>query len=65
MGCNCGKNKKPLGTKAPTPPPDPKGSTKTTQTFALDTPDGATQTFGSRLEAEAARVRAGRVGTIR
>lgn len=29
------------------------------QSFALDTTDGRTQTFGSKLEADAARVRAG------
>lgn len=35
-----------------------------TQTFTLTTPDRRTQTFGSRLEAEAARVRSGGTGTI-
>jgi hypothetical protein len=34
------------------------------ETFSLMTPDRRVQTFGSRLEAEAARVRAGGVGTI-
>lgn len=40
-------------------------STGTTQKFALVSPTGATQTFGSRLEADAARVRAGYRGTVR
>lgn len=72
MGCNCNK-RKPVGprtsnqnlvddpTKArmrqparPTPPPSGE-----TQTFTLSTSDGRTQTFGSRLEAEAERIRRG------
>lgn len=54
MGCNCGKRR---GTKR-----DSSGSDKTqgsTQTFTLVTNDGRTQTFGTRLEAKAAKIRAG------
>lgn len=76
MGCNCNKKVKPLGTsgaqKSNTSPPTtaklkrtstppPQG---TTQSFTLQARDGSTATFGSRLEAEAARVRAGG-GSIR
>jgi hypothetical protein len=51
----------------PPPPRKPRATTPgslgavrgTTQSFALVTTDGRTQSFGSRLEAEAARVRAG------
>lgn len=72
MGCNCKDRTKPLGPnktvtpaattrkmKSATPPPLGKK-----QSFTLETRDGKTQTFGSRLESEAARVRAGG-GTIR
>lgn len=37
----------------------------TAQEFALVSPTGGTRTFGSRLEADAARVRAGYRGTVR
>ena len=50
--CGCSK-------KVPPPPPPP------TQSFTLTLPDRRAQTFGSRLEAEAARVRAGGTGQIR
>lgn len=52
MGCNCGKNKKtrPFGMGTTT--------TKREETFTLRTSTG-TQSFGSRLEAEAAKRRAG------
>lgn len=33
--------------------------TAVSQSFALDTTDGRTQTFGSKLEADAARIRSG------
>lgn len=58
--CNCGKR-----TPRTPPPPPPTGTAADkTQTFTLTTPDRRTQTFGSRLEATAARVRAGGVGQI-
>lgn len=54
-GCNCRGRSKPtgMGTK-----PAPR-----TQKFILQTKDGKTQSFGSQLEAQAARIRAGG-GTI-
>lgn len=58
MACNCGKRKG-TGTKT-----TGKG-TKKIEEFVLQTEDGRTQTFGSRLEAVAARERAGGTGTIR
>ena len=69
MGCNCGKTKRPAGmrkgNKKDTPNyPVPAKATGQRQSFRLTTTDGKTQTFGSRLEASAARVRAGG-GTIR
>lgn len=36
----------------------------TTQSFSLVTPDGGRRSFGSRLEADAARVRAGYRGQV-
>lgn len=76
MGCSrCRKTTPPLGSKTPTPPPEPprppsgavtKPTTAkmpTSQTFTLQTIDGRTMTFGSRLEAEATRIRSGG-GTI-
>jgi hypothetical protein len=42
-----------------------RSGTGATQTFAYEPPTGRTQTYGSRLEAEAARVRAGYVGRVR
>lgn len=56
MACNCGKRKG--GTKS-----TGKG-TKKVEEFVLQT-GGSTQTFGSRLEAQAANQRAGGTGTIR
>lgn len=62
--CNCGK-------KTPPPPPPPPPTTPAqdqlasrAQTFSYQPPSGKIQTFGSRLEADAARVRAGRVGRV-
>lgn len=53
MGCNCGKkNSRSTKTKGGTP------------TFRLQLPDGRSLDFGSRLEAEAQRVRLGYVGRI-
>lgn len=56
MACNCGKRKG-SGTKSG------KG-TKKAEAFVLQN-GGSTQTFGSRLEAQAANQRAGGTGTIR
>lgn len=57
MACNCGKRK---GTGAKT---SGKG-TKKVEEYVLQN-GGSTQTFGSRLEAQAANQRAGGTGTIR
>mgnify|MGYP000911934271 CR=1 FL=1 len=57
--CNCGK------TQPPPPPPPPTETAAKTQSFSFIPPSGRTQVFGSRLEAEAARIRAGGAGTIR
>ncbi len=55
MGCNCGKKRqKPADTKS-----------GQTESFALIMPDGQSFVFGSLLEAEAARIRAGRRGHVR
>jgi hypothetical protein len=70
MGCNCGKNKRqPTGAATtaaapPTPPPapTPPPTTGRTQRFTLTSGSGRTQSFGSKLEADAARVRSG--GTL-
>lgn len=48
MPCNCGKKKPPVGS--------PKPSSSATQEFSLNM-NGSTQTFGSKLERDAALVR--------
>jgi len=65
--CNCGKNRvKPLGpSKAQKASGTPKKGNPVqpakgrTQSFTLQARDGSTTVYGSRLEAEAARVRRG------
>lgn len=65
MGCNCGKMTVPAGFGRPVPSTDAPGPAtdddagKGRQRFTLRTSSGRTQVFASRLEAEAARVRAG------
>jgi hypothetical protein len=59
MGCNCGKRA--------TPPPAETvvaSGQLASQSFSFTPPSGPRQVFGSRLEAEAARVRAGGAGSI-
>lgn len=57
-GCGCGGAKgSSKGTKR-----EPQQGQE--QAFRLTLPDGSTSVYGSRLEADAARVRSGRVGTI-
>lgn len=67
MGCNCGKKRQPLGMTNGKGQKGTEGTAKQTgqtQRFVLTETSGKTQTFGSRLEAEAARIRKGRAGTI-
>jgi hypothetical protein len=66
LGCNCGKNRRqPTGSTAaaapPTPPPAPPPPPPTgrTQRFTLTFTSGKTATYGSKLEADAARARSG------
>ena len=72
MGCNCNKKVQPTGFAVPsTATQDAQRAAaeaaaiqaNTTQSFTLRTSDGRTQSFGSRLEANAAMIRAGG-GTI-
>ena len=49
---------------APRVSQNPSSGDGVVQSFTLMTPDSRSQVFGSRLEAEAARVRAGNVGRI-
>lgn len=61
MGCNCGKKQRPR----PAPAPQQEQGSGVQQTYALEMPDGSVSSYGSRLEAEAARVRAGGRGSVR
>lgn len=58
MGCGCGKGSS-TGDKR-----EPKQGGQQQQQFVLTVPSGETMVFGSRLEAEAMRVRMGRKGSI-
>ena len=59
MGCNCNKPK-------PKPRPRPRPSSGRAATGKWQLVDGGSvQTFGSKLEAEAERVRRGRRGVVR
>lgn len=57
--CNCGKN------RAAQSRPYSGGATTSTQQFSLVNRDGSTQSFGSRLEADAANARAGYTGIVK
>jgi hypothetical protein len=59
MGCGCNK-----GSSKDTTPKTEEQSGKTQQSFRLELPTGQSLTYGSRLEAEAARVRSGGGGTV-
>lgn len=74
MGCNCGKNTPPAGSQPPeqqaaTAPVSEAARAKAgvsvpatpvqQQSFAFTGRNGKTQTFGSKLEADAERVRSG------
>lgn len=69
MGCSCGKKKGSqtlpagFGKQAPVEELVPKKGSGAKQKFTLQTSSGKTAQFGSKLEAQAARVRAGG-GTI-
>ena len=70
MPCNCNKRgaARPRTFRPQNPPKTeqkPKDEKGTTQNFSLVQRDGSQETFGSRLEAEAARVRRGYRGEIR
>lgn len=70
MPCNCGKKKvAPTGSTQTAAVSDASSaqagtSTPVRQSYTLTTTSGRTQTFGSKLEAEAARRRSGG-GTVR
>ena len=69
MGCGCGKSKPPAGMTTRVGTESTTTGTETTkqgltQSFRLTMPDGSQEFYGSRLEAEAQRVRSGGVGTI-
>lgn len=63
--CNCGKRR-----PVPPPPPPPPSEALTAsggpvvQQFVLRTPGERDKVFGSRLEADAVRVREGRGGRV-
>jgi hypothetical protein len=69
MACGCQKPKQsPYGTvppRDPEPAPEPPKDAGRTQSFKLDMDSGRSLRFGSKLEAEAARVRNGGRGTVR
>lgn len=73
MACNCRKTTRPLGAKvqqasgstmphnaATTPTTPPSQPTGNTQSFTMTDPTGRVQSFGSKLELDAAKVRASR-----
>lgn len=64
MACNCSKSRKPAGARKPPATGSGSASSGDKQTFVLEHTSGRAESFGSRLEAAAARVRAGE-GTIR
>lgn len=65
MGCNCGKKRQAQQqAQQSSSAPQSSGQPTTTQSFRLDLEGGRTLMFGSRLEAEAAKVRLGRRGTV-
>lgn len=64
MGCGCRKKTAPLGPSKKTETASKKGNPVKpakgrTQSFTLQARDGSLTVYGSRLEAEAARVRKG------
>lgn len=64
--CNCGGKKVKQGPGiAGAPVPAPAPTSGNTQQFALTSPGGRVQRFGSRLEADATNARQGGAGTVR
>jgi hypothetical protein len=59
MACNCGKNRQQAAQ------PRRAVASGSTQQFALVKRDGSKEEFGSRLEADAANVRAGYTGVVK
>lgn len=62
MGCNCNKRK---AAAQPRRYNTDGTSGSATQTFSLVFKDGRKESFGSRLEADAANARAGYTGVVR
>lgn len=62
MGCGCGKRRE---AAQPRRYVQTTTSGDATQAFSLILRDGSVQSFGSRLEADAANARAGYTGTVR
>jgi len=62
MGCGCGKRREAAQARRYPPTVTTEGAT---QAFSLILRDGSVQSFGSRLEADAANARAGYTGTVR
>lgn len=64
MGCNCGSSRRPsgMGTRKPAPAPAPSDGKRAS--FQLILSSGESFTYGSRLEAEAARIRSGGTGRV-
>ena len=66
MGCNCNKRTAAAQPRRYDTTAKASGTTgSATQAFSLILRDGTTQTFGSRLEADAANARAGYTGIVR
>lgn len=63
MGCNCGGKKKESGPGIGGSS-QPKSGSGGTQSFTLTGPGDRVQSFGSELEANAARVRQGNTGRV-
>lgn len=62
MGCNCGKKREAAQARRFV---GISSGTSTTQVFSLILRDGSKESFGSRLEADAANARAGYTGIVR
>lgn len=63
MACGCDKARKARAARRYAGTEGSQGTA--TQTFSLVLRDGSSESFGSRLEADAANARAGYTGTVR